>query len=82
MVKHVLQDSTSFGSPGMDNLKWLEPVRPGDALSLQCRVLESRVSASGNTGVVLWTWQLWNQAGVQVFEMTGTSLFAIQGART
>jgi acyl dehydratase len=78
MVKNVLQDSSSFGSPGMDAIRWLEPVRPGDALSLKCRVLECSVSASGGTGVVQWTWQLWNQAAVQVFEMTGTSLFALK----
>jgi acyl dehydratase len=78
MVKGVLHDSTSYGSPGLENIRWLEPVRPGDELTLKCRVLNATLSASGGTGVVLWTWQLWNQAGRQVFECTGTSLFALR----
>jgi acyl dehydratase len=81
MVRRVLQDSTSYGSPGLENIRWLEPVRPGDALDLKCRVLKSSVSASGGTGIVLWTWQLWNQAGRPVYECTGTSLFALGDQR-
>jgi acyl dehydratase len=77
MVKRVLQDSTSYGSPGLENIRWLEPVRPGDALTLKCRVLKVSHSTSGSTGIVLWTWQLWNQANRQVYECTGTSLFAL-----
>jgi len=78
MVGRVLKDSTSYGSPGLENIRWLEPVRPGDELTLKCRVLKSNHSASGGTGVVLWTWQLWNQGGRQVYECTGTSLFALR----
>jgi acyl dehydratase len=81
MVKRVLQDSTSYGSPGLENIRWLGPVRPGDELTLKCRVLKSSHSASGGTGIVVWTWQLWSQAGRQVYECTGTSLFALRDAQ-
>jgi len=77
-VGAVLQDSDSFGSPGVENIKWLEPIRPDDALTLRVEVLESRISSSGGTGILRSRWELWNQAGKQVLELTGTSLFELQ----
>ena len=51
-------DSESFGSPGLDYLKWLQPVRPGDALTLHADVLEARRSATQPTlGILRWRWQ-------------------------
>ena len=41
-----LKDSASMGSPGIDRLKWLRPVRPGDVLSGRTLVLEMRASGS------------------------------------
>jgi acyl dehydratase len=35
-----------YGSPGVDTLKWLRPVRPGDVLSGRSLVLETRASKS------------------------------------
>lgn len=35
-----------MGSPGMDELRWLLPVRPGDTLHLQSEVLSTRASSS------------------------------------
>jgi acyl dehydratase len=76
-VGAILADSESFGSPGVEKLEWLEPVRPGDALRLRVEVLEARRSSSGRTGIVRWRWDLLNQHGVKVLVMTATSLFAI-----
>ena len=36
----------SLGSPGMEHVKWLSPVRPGDTLFVRCRVVSARPSAS------------------------------------
>ena len=36
----------SIGSPGIDELRWLKPVRPGDTLRVRGEVLETRASAS------------------------------------
>jgi acyl dehydratase len=77
VVAAALQHSESFGSPGIEHLKWLEAVRPGDGLSLRAEVLETRVSGSGKTGILRWRWELWNQSGTQVLELLGTSLFAL-----
>jgi acyl dehydratase len=39
-------DSASLGSPGVDSMKWMRPVRPGDVLSGRSVVLEARASKS------------------------------------
>ena len=41
-----LKDSASMGSPGVDTLKWMRPVRPGETLSGRSVVLETRASQS------------------------------------
>jgi acyl dehydratase len=76
-VDAVLAGSDSIGSPGVDELKWLAPVRPDDELQLQIEVLESRPSRSGTVGVVRWRWRLTNQSDTVVLEMTATSLFEL-----
>ncbi len=82
MVSEFLHDSESFGSPGIDKLEWLEPVRPGDALTLKVEVLETRVSSSGRTGILRCRWELWNQGNRKVLSMIGISLFEIAPAVT
>ena len=46
VVDGMLAHSKSMGSPGLDELKWLKPVRPGDALSVQVEILEATPSKS------------------------------------
>jgi acyl dehydratase len=77
-VKNVLADSESIGSPGVEQLKWPNPVRPGDELHLRIEVLEKRVSRSGAVGVVRWRWLLTTQAELTVFDAIATSLFQIR----
>jgi acyl dehydratase len=76
-VKSVLADSESIGSPGIDQLKWLNPVRPDDELALRIEVLETRTSRSGSMGIVKWRWVLTSQAAVPVLDLVATSLFEI-----
>ena len=45
-VDAVLVRSASLGSPGLEEIKWHRPVRPGDVLTATTTVLEARVSAS------------------------------------
>ena len=77
-VKSVLGDSESIGSPGIEQLKWPNPVRPGDELELRIEVIETRVSRSGSVGIVKWRWVLTTQAGIQVLDLIATSLFQIR----
>lgn len=76
LVDKVLHDSESFGSPGVERVRWLVPVRPGDALRLVVTVDSVRVSSSrDDLGIVRWTWRMYNQREEQVLEVEATSLF-------
>jgi acyl dehydratase len=76
VVDHVLADSESFGSPGLEYVKWPAPVRAGDALTLSITVLEARRSQSRpELGVVRWQWELRNERGETAVDLIATSLF-------
>ncbi|HEY6927893.1 MAG TPA: MaoC family dehydratase [Steroidobacteraceae bacterium] len=77
LVQAVLADSESIGSPGLEQVNWPHPLRPGDEVALRVEVLETRVSSSGKTGIVRWRWILATSAGTQVLDVIGTSLFAL-----
>ena len=80
MCDEYLIDSTSQGSPGIDNLRWLSPVRPGDTLRVRMTVQEARVSNSRpHIGLVRSEWAVFNQHNVQVMSMEGWGMF---GRRT
>ena len=74
-VDLILKDSESIGSPGVEELRWENPVRPGDQLMLAITVLESRLSASRPLGIVRWRWDLTNQANKRVLHLTATGFF-------
>ena len=62
----VLAES-SLGSPGIDELRWLAPVRPGDTLHSDVEVLEVRPSASKpDRGIARLKYQAVNQRGEAV----------------
>jgi acyl dehydratase len=46
LVDHVISPASSLGSPGCDELRWLKPVRPGDALAVRFEILANRRSRS------------------------------------
>jgi acyl dehydratase len=72
-----LLNSSSMGSAGVDEVKWLTPVRPGDRLSVRATVLKSRPSRTRpEMGLVHFLFEMSNQAGVAVMMMTATALFA------
>jgi acyl dehydratase len=80
LVTHVLADSESIGSPGLEQVKWPNPLRPGAEVELTIEVLQTRVSSSGKMGIVRWRWILTTLAGVQVLDVIGTSLFELAAA--
>lgn len=78
-VESALAGSESFGSPGLERLRWLLPVRAGDQLRLEATVDSRRVSSSrDDLGIVRWTWRLFNQHDQQVLELEATSLFELE----
>lgn len=57
----------SMGSPGMDELRWLAPVRPGDTLHMESEVIESKPSSSRpDRGIVKMDYRAVNQRGETV----------------
>ena len=75
-VDAVLLQSSSLGSPGLDNIRWQQPVYPGDVLSVRLTTLEARPMASRATvGLVLSKWETLNQHGEVVMSMQGWGMF-------
>lgn len=65
----------SLGSPGLDEVRWKRPVRPGDTLRVAVEVLETRPSGSKpDRGIVRLFYTTVNQAGDAVLTMIGNQL--------
>lgn len=68
----LLSETASMGSPGADEVRWPNPVRPGDMLHGRFTVIESRHSKSRpNMGILLSKSELFNQDGEVVMSMKG-----------
>ena len=71
-----LLDAASVGSPGVENVRWVKPVRPGDTLKVRLEVLEARpLKSKPGVGLVKNRWQLFNQDGEEVMQMEGYGMF-------
>lgn len=76
MVDGFLKDAASLGSPGVDEIRWIKPVRGGDTLHVTTTILESRPSGSKpDRGVVVTLWQAKNQHGELVATIKGMAMF-------
>jgi acyl dehydratase len=65
----------SLGSPGVDELRWLRPVRPGDTLRATVQVVEQRPSGSKpDRGIIRLHWTALNQRSERVLTMTSMQL--------
>jgi len=72
-----LAPESSVASPGLDELRWHQPVRPGDVLSLRVSVIEARRSRSRpGEGVVRSLVEVLNQRGELVMSLKPVSLIA------
>ena len=76
-VREVLNDSASLGSPGVDELRWLAPVRPGDTLRGRSTVVDVRPSATDpRRGTVFTQNEVLNQDGAVVMTLKARGFFA------
>ena len=74
-IDSVLHRTDSRGSPGMEELRWLEPVRPGDLLTATVEILDARPSARhADRGTVFIGCTMSNQHGRVVFTARGRGL--------
>jgi acyl dehydratase len=76
MVDSYVGRAASLGSPGIEDIRWLKPVRAGDTLTYSRTVTASRASASRKgVGLVKHRWEAVNQAGETVLTMEGWGMF-------
>jgi acyl dehydratase len=76
MVESYVRKTVSLGSPGVDNIRWLKPVRPGDTLVYKRVVIETRASMTRKgVGLVKHRYEAVNQAGDLVLTMEGWGMF-------
>jgi acyl dehydratase len=74
IVDHYLSRVASLGSPGIDELRWLQPVRPGDALSVRVTILKTKRSRSKpDRGIIHSFVEVLNQADEVVMSMTAAN---------
>ncbi|MBV8842633.1 MAG: MaoC family dehydratase [Bryobacterales bacterium] len=74
-VDHYLSHVASLASPGVDEVRWPNPVRPGDTLRIRVEILESRPSRSKpDRGVVRARIEALNQRDELALSMIGISI--------
>ncbi len=79
MVTNFLHETSSLGSPGLESLKWLKPVFPGDVLRLQHTITEKRpMNSRPDVGLVRTVWEMFNQKGEKVLHMEGYGMFRLK----
>jgi acyl dehydratase len=72
----MINDSSSQGASGMEELRWLAPVRPGDTLRGRFTVLDAVPSATKpNRGTVTFHSEMLNHDDVVVLRMVGRGLY-------
>jgi acyl dehydratase len=76
MVDQYIGRTVSLGSPGIEDIRWLKPVRAGDTLTYSRTVTESRASATrAGVGLVKHRWEAVNQVGETVLTMEGWGMY-------
>ena len=82
MVQKYIGQAASAGSPGVDNIRWRAPVRPGDTITYRRVILASRPSESKpDLGLLQTRTEALNQRGEIVMTMEGWGLFRRAPAR-
>jgi acyl dehydratase len=76
VVDGLMAGSSSMGSPGLDKVRWLQPVRAGDTLTVTYLTTAVKASASKpDRGVVWSTWRAVNQHGEVACIIEGMGMF-------
>ncbi|MBC3928382.1 MaoC family dehydratase [Undibacterium sp. CY21W] len=76
VVDGFIADSSSMGSPGVDEVRWILPVRPGDTLTVSAETVSVKSSTSKpDRGVVNTVWKAVNQDGQLVCTINGMGMF-------
>lgn len=80
IVDHYLSHVASLASPGVDELRWTQPVRPGDTLSVRATVIETRLSRSKpDRGIVHTLFEVLNQRREVVMSVKAMNMLRARG---
>lgn len=75
LVDNFLRETLSLGSPGLDEVRWLQPLRPGDTLRARFTILECRASKSrAEMGILRSRSEVFNQRDELVMTVIGVHL--------
>ncbi|MEK9720201.1 MAG: MaoC family dehydratase [Quisquiliibacterium sp.] len=81
LVEHFVPRDAGMGSPGVDELRWLRPVRPGDRLRTRVTILQTRRSKSKpDRGMVLALDEVLNQDGDLVMTLKAWGMYRARTA--
>ncbi|MGI8525512.1 MAG: MaoC family dehydratase [Pseudolabrys sp.] len=79
LVDHVVGNSSSMGAPGVDEVRWLKPLRPGNHIRLRMAVLDTRVSKSRpDAGFVKTRCEVIDQDGAAVMVLESSLMFGLR----
>jgi acyl dehydratase len=79
LVENYLSAESSLGSPGMDEIRWPNPVRPGDTLRVRATVTEARRSLSKpDRGILTTLIEAVNQDDKTVMRATGINFVRVR----
>jgi acyl dehydratase len=75
MTDGFILDSSSMGGPGVEEMRWLAPLRPGTNVRLRATVLESRPSKSRpEMGLTKFRYEMLDDAGNCIATMIATAM--------
>ena len=76
-------NSASMGAPGVDEVRWLAPLRPGRQINLRTTVLDTRASSSRpEMGFVKMLFEVVDDSGVTVMTLTTSLIMSRRGAQS
>ncbi len=76
LVDNLISGTVSLGSPGLDHLRWLKPVRPGDVVRARIMILETTPSRSRpDRGIVRSRGEMINQHDEVVMDVEAVNFF-------
>ena len=72
MCDTYLLETSTLGSPGVDEVRWVKPVYPGDTLRMRATVIAAKPSSSKpDRGMATMRWDVFNQKNELVMHMQG-----------
>jgi len=81
LVENYLPPGGSLGGPGVEEIRWPNPVRPGDTVRVRATVMEARKSQSRpDRGIVKTMAEAVNQDGQTVMRVTAVNFIAARPA--